>query len=230
MAYCTDAQAKKLILDVGRRMYERNFVAANDGNVSCRVGESRIWITPTGVSKGYMTEDMLVCVDLNGTILEGGCKPSSESKMHLRVYRENPDVYGVVHAHPVVATSFSIARTPLDVSLMTEGVVGLGVIPVAEYATAGSQGVPDSIAPFCRDYNGALLANHGAITWGVDVLQAYYRMETLECCANIMKNLGYLDRPACVLTRAQTQELVDIRAALGVTAGGVPRSAEDMPG
>lgn len=195
-AFCTDEQAKALILEVGRRMFERQYVAANDGNISIRTGENRIWVTPAGVSKGYMTEDQLVCVALDGTVLEGTAKPSSETKMHLRVYQENPDVGSVVHAHPVVATTFSIARIPLDVAIMTESVIGLGVVPVADYATTGTQGVPDSVAPFCKEYNACLLANHGALTWGKDAMQAYYRMETLECYAAIMMNLG--DRKSVV--------------------------------
>lgn len=227
-AYCTDQQARELILEVGRRMFQRQYVAANDGNISVRAGEDRVWVTPAGVSKGYMTEEMLVCVDLGGTVLEGTAKPSSETKMHLRVYRENPGVGSVVHAHPIAATTFSIARIPLDVAIMTESVIGLGVVPVAEYATTGTQGVPDSVAPFCRNYNACLLANHGALTWGKDAMQAYYRMETLECCATIMMNLGYLNRPPCVLTRSQVDELLEIRRNLGVTSGGIPLCAEDL--
>jgi len=226
--YCTDQQAKNLILDIGRRMFERRYVAANDGNISIRTGENRVWVTPTNVSKGDMTEDMLICVDLDGNILEGSRKPSSELKMHLRVYRENPEIGSVVHAHPSAATSFSIARIPLDVALMTESVIGLGVVPVTEYATAGTQAVPDSVAPYCQDYNAVLLANHGALTWGADAMQAYYRMETLECCATIMMNLGYLNKPAHVLTRAQVAELVDARKNFGITTGGIPRCAEDI--
>jgi len=226
--YCTDKQAKELILEVGRRMFERQYVAANDGNISIRTGENRVWVTPAGVSKGYMTEEMLVCVDLDGNVLEGTAKASSETKMHLRVYRENPDVGSVVHAHPVAATTFSIARIPLDAAIMTESVIGLGVVPLAEYATTGTQAVPDSVAPFCRDYNACLLANHGALTWGRDAMQAYYRMETLECYAAIMMNLGYLNRPPCLLTRAQVEELLEIRRNLGVTTGGTPRCAEDL--
>ena len=107
--YMGDYEAKQLILEVGRRMYNKNFVAANDGNISCKVGDNELWTTPTGVSKGYMTEDILVKVDLDGNILRGSTKPSSELKMHLRVYRENPQVKSVVHAHPPVATSFAIA-------------------------------------------------------------------------------------------------------------------------
>lgn len=228
--FCTDEQAKALILEVGHRLFERQYVAANDGNISIRTGENRIWVTPAGVSKGYMTEDQLVCVDLDGTVLEGTAKPSSETKMHLRVYRENPDVGSVVHAHPVAATTFSIARIPLDAAIMTESVIGLGVVPVADYATTGTQGVPDSVAPFCRDYNACLLANHGALTWGKDAMQAYYRMETLECYATIMMNLGYLNRPPCLLNWSQVEELLEIRRNLGVTSGGVPRCAEDLTG
>lgn len=229
-AYCTDEEARRLIVDIGRRLFERRYVSANDGNISIRTGEDRIWVTPAGVSKGYMTEDMLVCVDRSGRVLEGGGKPSSETGMHLRVYRENPEVGSVVHAHPIAATTFAIARIPLDVALMTESVLGLGVVPVAEYATTGTQAVPDSIAPYCRDYNAVLLANHGALTWGKDGLQAYYRMESVECCASIMLNLGYLNRPAQVLTRSQVEELLEKRRALGIIAGGTPLCAEDLAG
>lgn len=227
-AYLTDAEAKRLILDIGRRMYERQFVAANDGNISVRVSENRIWVTPAGVSKGYMAEDMLVCVDPEGNVVSGTAKPSSETGMHLRIYRENPAVRAVVHAHPVTATSFAIARIPLDAALMTESVIGLGVVPVAEYAVTGSPQIADSVAPFCRDYNALLLANHGTVTWGADPMQAWYRMETLECVAQVMQNLGYLRRPAHVLTRAQVAELIAIREKLGITAGGTPLCAEDL--
>ena len=104
--YVSDAQARSLILDVGRRLYHSGFVASNDGNITCKVGDNAIWATPTGVSKGFMTEEMLVKMDLDGNILEGTYKPSSEIKMHLRVFKENPQVQGVVHAHPLTATAF----------------------------------------------------------------------------------------------------------------------------
>lgn len=226
--YCTDEQAKHLILDIGHRLYERQYVSSNDGNITIRAADDRIWATPTGVSKGYMTSDMLLCVDLEGNVLEGTAKPTSELAMHLRVYHENPDIRCVVHAHPVAATSFAIARVPLDLALMTESVVGLGVVPVAEYATAGTQAVPDSVAPYCRDYNAVLLANHGALTWGQDAMQAYYRMESLECYAATMINLGLLNRPAQVLTRSEVHELLEIRRKLGISSGGIPRCKEDL--
>ena len=227
--YPTDAEAKKLIVEIGRRMYAKNFVAANDGNISCKVDENTIWTTPTGVSKGFMTEDMLVKLRLDGTVISQGERgPSSEVKMHLRVYNENPEVGGVCHAHPPISTSFAIAGMSLDRAIYPEALVNLGTVPCVHYETPGSQGIPDSVAPYCRDYNALLLANHGALTWGLDVLEAYYRMETLECYAAILMNLGYLNRPAHVLDRAQTRELVDIRRRMGVEAGGVPRCAEDL--
>ncbi len=111
--YMSDFEAKKAIIDIGKRMYMKGFVAANDGNISCKVGPNALWTTPTGVSKGFMTVDMLVKTDLNGKVLMGNRKPSSELKMHLRVYNENPEVMAVTHAHPMVATSFAIAGISL---------------------------------------------------------------------------------------------------------------------
>lgn len=226
--YPTDQEARQQILDIGRRMYERRYVSSNDGNITVRTGENRVWVTPTGVSKGFMAEQMLICTDLSGGILEGTAKPSSEIAMHLRVYRENPQVRAVVHAHPITATAFAIARIPMDVALMTESVVGLGVVPVAAYATTGTAGVAESVAPFCRDYNALLLANHGALTWGTTALQAYYRMESLECCAQIMEKLGYLTASPHVLTRVQVAELLAIREKLGVRSGGTPMCKEEL--
>jgi len=225
--YCNDAEAKKLIIDIGRRMFLRQYVSSNDGNISVKTGENRLWVSPSGVSKGYMTEEMLICTDLDGNVLEGEGKPSSELKMHLRVYKENPEVKAVVHAHPIAATCFAIAGIALDAAVMTESVLGLGVVPLAPYATTGTEAVADSVAPFCRDYNALLLANHGALTWGSDAMQAYYRMESLECYAQIMMNLGYLNKPAQLLTRDQVNELLEKREALGIHTGGTPKCRED---
>lgn len=220
--YMGDYEAKQMILEVGRRMYLKNFVASNDGNISCKVGDNEIWTTPTGVSKGYMTEDMLVKVDLEGNILRGNAKPSSELKMHLRVYKENPEVKGVVHAHPPVATSFAIAGIPLSRAILPEAVVQLGEVPVARYATPGTQEVPDSVAPFCKTHNGVLLANHGALTWGSDPMQAYFRMESLEYYALVMMYTGSIIGQANELSCEQVDRLVDTRTKLGIRTGGRP--------
>ena len=220
--HMTDFEAKKAILDIGKRMYDTGFVASNDGNISCKVGTHAIWTTPTGVSKGFMTQDMLVKMDLSGKILLGKCKPSSEVKMHLRVYRENPEVQAVTHAHPPVATSFAIAGIPLDKAVLTEAVMGLGTIPVARYATPGTEEVPDSIASFVNTHNGVLLANHGALTWGKDVYQAFYRLESVEYYATILMYTGYIIERQNTLSSSQVERLLEIRRKLGITTGGIP--------
>lgn len=221
--YVSDREAKEAILEAGRRMYQQGFVAANDGNITCLVSPDALWATPTGVSKGSMTGEMLIKVDRTGRVLEGTYRPSSELKMHLRVYLENPDVRAVCHAHPPIATGYAVAGIPLDRPILPEAIVQLGTVPVAPYATPGSQGVPDSIAPYCRTHNGVLLANHGAITWGGDVTQAYYRMETLEHYAHVTLYTGLIGR-ANELTEAQVDELLELRAAMGIKTGGRPRA------
>lgn len=209
--YPSDFETKKSLVDIGRRMYEKGFVAANDGNISCKVDPNTIWITPSGVSKGYMTADMMIKMDLDGKIVDGKLKPSSEFKMHLRVYKENPDVRAVTHAHPPVATSFAIAGISLDKPVLPEAIVQLGTVPIAPYATPGSQGVPDSIAPFCKTHNGVLLAHHGALSWGKDIYQAFYRMESIEYYANILMYTGYIIGKQNELSHGQVKELLNTR-------------------
>ena len=190
--YPSDAQAKAEILDAGRKIYQRGLVAANDGNLSVRVGDNALWVTPTGVSKGAMTEDMLVKLSLDGTVLEGTRKPSSETKMHLRIYQENPAVRAGVHAHPPAATAFAAAGLPLDRPVLQEAVVQLGTVPVAPFALPGSQAVADSVAPYCQAYRALLLEYHGAVTWGTSMEQAHYRLECLEQLATVTLHLRTL--------------------------------------
>lgn len=218
--YLSDFEAKKMICEIGRRVYAKGFVAANDGNITIKTGPNAIWATPTGVSKGFMTPDMLVKVDLTGKVLAGKLKPSSEIKMHLRVYKENPDVSAVVHAHPQAATAYAIAGIGLDQAYSPEGVILLGNVPVASYATPGTQEVPDSIAPFCKDYNAVLLANHGALTWGKDITEAYFRMESLEHYALTLIYTKKITDQIQELTCEQLSELINIREKMGIKTGG----------
>lgn len=221
--YPTDDEAKRLIVEIGRRMYSKNFVAANDGNISCKVDDDIIWATPTGVSKGFMTEDMLVKMRLDGTVLSQGEKgPSSEVKMHLRIYNENPEVRGVCHAHPPISTSFAIAGMSLDRAIYPEALVNLGTVPCVHYETPGSQGIPDSVAPYCKDYNALLLANHGALAWGKDLMEAWYRLESTEHYAMVIMYTGNIIGKANVLSCDQVDELIRIREKMGITSGGVP--------
>ncbi len=222
--YPSDQQARADILEAGRRMYAKGFVASNDGNISCKVSDHEIWATPTGVSKGYMTEDMLIKLDLEGTVLEGTAKPSSEIKMHLRVYKEDPLLTAVCHAHPMHATLFAIANRPIDSRILAEGVVQLGVVPCAPTVIPGTADVPESIAPYVRDYNAVLLGNHGALTWSTkDVLDSYMRMESLEYFAEIILKSEQYFRSVNEFTDAQVDELIRIREGLGIRRGGRPR-------
>lgn len=176
---------KKLICDIGKRVYEKGFVAANDGNISVRISENEFLISPTGVSKGFMTPEMIVKVDGDGNVLEGDYKPTSELKMHLLVYKERPDIQAVVHVHPPYATAFAIAGVPLDQAIMPESVVYLGTIPIAEYGTPSTEEVPNGVQKHVKNHQGVLLENHGALTWGKDLEHAYYLMESLEFTAKI---------------------------------------------
>lgn len=223
--YLSDYEAKKTIIEIGKRMYDKGFVASNDGNISCKVGPNTIWTTPTGVSKGFMTPDMLVKMNFDGKVLMGKLKPSSEVKMHLRVYNENPDVMAVTHAHPPVATSFAIAGISLDRAILPEAVVNLGSVPIAHYATPGTQDVPDSIAPYCNTHNAVLLANHGALSWGKDLIEAYHRLESLEYYATVLMYTGRIIGRANELSCNQVEELITIREKLGITSGGTPPCA-----
>ena len=220
--YMSEKKAKKAILDIGQRMYVRNFVAANDGNISIRIGENEVWATPTGVSKGFMKKKMLVKVDLEGNVLEGTKKPSSELKMHLRAYQENPELLSVCHAHPPICTCFAIAGIPLDVPVLAEAVITLGDVPVAPYAELGSKEVPEAIAPYCHTHNGVLLANHGAVTWAEDPYSAYYRLESMEYYANILMITGKILKEQNTLTEEQVERLLAMREKFGIKRGGRP--------
>ena len=219
----TDAEAKKLIVEIGKRMYAKNFVATNDGNISCKVDDDLIWTTPTGVSKGFMSEDEMVKMRLDGTVLSQGERgASSEVKMHLRIYKENPDARGVCHAHPPISTSFAIAGIGLDRAIYPEALVNLGTVPCVHYEAPGSQGIPDSVAPYAKDYNALLLANHGAVAWGPSLMDAWYRLEATEHYAMILMYTGNIIGKANVLSCEQVGELIEIRNKLGITSGGIP--------
>lgn len=215
-------EARNAICEIGRRMYQRNYVAANDGNISIRVGDNFVLATPTGVSKGFMTPEMMCLLTLDGDRVDGHLAPSSEIKMHLRVYSENPQVRAVTHAHPLIATSYAVAGIELDLAILPEAVVMLGKVPIAPYATPGTQEVPDSIAPFCKDYSAVLLANHGALTWGRDIYEAYFRLESLEHYAGILLNTTRIIGAFNQLSCQQVEDLITLRQRMGIDTGGRP--------
>ena len=173
------------ICEVCRLLYSRGYVVSNDGNVSVRVAPDRMLITPSGVGKGRMTPEMLVLCDLDGNVLEGDRHPSSESKMHRMIYRERADVMSVVHAHPPVSTAFAACRRPLKERYLAEMVLGLGEVPVTEFAMLSTDEVPESVRPFVQDHNAVLLANHGSLAWGPTLWSAFDRLEVVEQTAKV---------------------------------------------
>lgn len=213
----SDAQLRADIVEIGRRLWLRGFVASNDGNISVRIGDDRLLMTPTGVSKGFMTPDMMVITDMDGTLVSGapGRRPSSEMKMHLVAYRERPDVKAVVHAHPPLATGFAVAGFPLDRAVLAEVVTTLGSVPIAEYATPSTEELPEAVRPFVRAHDGMLLANHGALTLGSDLYSAYYKMETIEHFARISLVARQLGREN-LLSREEVDRLQGLRDRYGI--------------
>lgn len=176
---------REQICEICHKMWQLGWVAANDGNVTSKIGEDRFLATPTGISKSFITPEKLLIVNAKGEILEGSAdyKPSSEIKMHLRCYKERPDVGAVVHAHPPTATGFALAQIPLDTYSLIESAITIGSIPITPFGTPSTEEVPNAIAPYLNEHDVLLLENHGALAVGSDLLTAYYRMETLELCA-----------------------------------------------
>lgn len=220
-----ESEARSQIVSVGRMLAEGGYVVSNDGNISVRLDDGSILMTPSGISKGSMTEEMLIRMDEDGTVIsDGGMKPSSESKMHLRVYKENAAVRAVVHAHPIYATAFAIAGIALDEPILSEAMIQIGAVPVAHYAKPGTYGVPDSIAPFVNSYGAVLLSNHGALTWGASLAEAAAHMEVLENYAHIsllVKQLG----GGRGLSEEQVAGMAELRKAFGLSPVRMPRGA-----
>ena len=213
----SEAQLRADIVEVGRRLYARGYTASNDGNISLRLDDRRLLMTPTNVCKGFMNEQMMVITDLDGKKIAGERNPSSEMQMHLEVYRQRPDIQAVVHAHPPVATAFAVAGIPLDRAVLAEVVTTLGSVPIAEYATPSTKELPEAVRKYVKAHDGMLLANHGALTLGSDVFAAYYKMETIEHFANISFVARMLGGER-LLSRDEVMRLQGLRGRYGIAA------------
>ncbi len=185
MTRISERQHRLEIVQYGRMLHENGFVAATDGNLSVRLDENRLLVTPTGISKGRMRVADMVIVDMDGKRLVGQRRVSSEIGMHLMIYRLRPDVHGVVHAHPTTATGFAASGYDLNRPLVCEVVVGLGSIPLARYGTPGTPELTDALEPLIPNHDAILMANHGVVTFGSSLESAYMKMETVEHFARI---------------------------------------------
>jgi L-fuculose-phosphate aldolase len=226
-----EPEHRREIVQVGQLMYQKGWVAANDGNISVRLSEDRILCTCTGVCKGMMTADDLTICDLDGNRIEGSRERTSEIAMHISIYRTRPDVFSVVHAHPPVATGFAVARRPLTLALLPEVIIGLGCVPLAEYGTPGTPALADGLRPYIPKYDAILLSNHGLVCYGEDVYKAFFKMETVEHFARIALVAELLGGPK-VLPSIEVDKLFALRSRHGIKSHssrepGYPIVAED---
>lgn len=208
----SELDIKKEMCEIGKRVYDRGMVASNDGNFSVKLNDNEYLCTPTGVSKGFMTPEYICKVDAKGNILEAneGFRPSSEIKMHMRIYEKRPDVKAVVHAHPMYATTFAIAGKPLMEPIMPEAVIFLGGVPLAKYGTPSTMEIPDAVEEFLEDYDAVLLENHGALTYSDSLLNAYHKMESVEFYARLMYQTMAIGGPQ-ILSDERVEQLYEIR-------------------
>jgi L-fuculose-phosphate aldolase len=221
-----EAGARRQVIEAGRRLAERFFVASNDGNISARLDDGTFIVTPSSVNKGDMREDQLLRVDAEGRVLAGAMRPTSEMKMHFAVYRVRPEVAGIVHAHPPAATGFAACRIRLDQDVvLPEVVFGLGRIGFAEYGTPTTEEIPRAVEKEIGGCDALLLSNHGALTVAADVMQAFYRMETLEMYARVRLVTKILGEPK-PLSESQVTELFKVREQQGW--GGTRSALEDV--
>ena len=186
MARANEGCLREEICRIGRMLHQWGFVAGCDGNISVRLERNLVLATPTSISKGMMQPDDLVLVDMEGHKNGGARSPSTEMGMHLLYYRSRPDIRAVVHAHPPTATGFAAAGVALDEPLVAEVVVTFGSIPLARYGTPGTSELAATLGPFMPDYDAILMANHGVVTCGHDVMSAYLKMEKVEHFARIV--------------------------------------------
>lgn len=208
-----ELQARKLIIEIGKLLYEKSYVVSSDGNISVRLDENRILATPTQVSKGRMSEDGLALTDLDGKPLNDK-RASSELAMHLLIYRERPDVQAVCHAHPPHGTAFAVAGLAIDQPILSEVILTLGCVPLTGYGTPSTNELTESMKPFVANHNALLMANHGAVAYGADLWQAFDRLETLEHTAKIAilaRALG----GANDLPKGAIEKLINIREKAG---------------
>lgn len=190
-----DREQRRQLARFSKWMYRLGFAPGTSGNLSARLDGERILATPTGCSKYLLRPSDMVIVDLDGRLLSGARNVTSEIGMHLAVYQARPDVQAVVHAHPPIATAFASCGMALDMPLCAELIMTLGEIPLAAYATTGTDEVGASLEPYLRDHDAILLANHGLVTYGKDLLDAFMKLETTEHFAQVCLAAHELGRP-----------------------------------
>jgi len=209
---------KQQLCDVGERIWIKGFCAGNEGNHSVRLGDDRILITPSGVSKGRLRPEMICTCDMDGTPIDAGTwRPSSERKVHVAIYKHRADVQSVIHSHPPHATAFAVANIPLPEGIHPEAEVFLGRVPVADYATPSTEDLPNSLLPkIGPETNSVIMGNHGTVSFSDSLEETYYKLEILDAYCRVLllsKQLGNVN----VLSNDQLAELLNIKSQFGLS-------------
>jgi L-fuculose-phosphate aldolase len=207
----TETQLRRDIVHFSKLLYRLGFMPGTSGNLSIRLDQQRLLVTPTGFSKFLLTPSDMVIVDLHGRQLEGCRKATSELSMHLAVYHHRDDVGAVIHSHPPIATAFACAGRGLEEMLCQEAVMTIGVVPLAKYATTGTSEVAESLTPFLPFHDAILMANHGAVSYGDTLLKAFQKMETVEHLAHIALVAHQLGAPR-ILKQEEIEQLREAKA------------------
>ena len=208
--YKSENEHRLEICEAGKWLHQKGYVAASDGNLSVRLPDKRVLCTPTMMSKGMMRPEDLVVTDMAGRKLEGTRNVSSEIAMHLLIYDRRPDVHGVVHAHPPTATGYAAAGLPLNKALISEVVLALGCVPLARYGTPGTPELSEALKGLVPHYDAILMANHGVVCSGATLLEAYFKMETVEHFARISLVTEMLGQQN-LLSEGDVQKLMEAR-------------------
>jgi L-fuculose-phosphate aldolase len=214
---------KQEICEIGRRIYEKGFAAANDGNISYRISDKEVLCTPTLASKGFLKPDDICTVDMNGKQTAGRKKRTSEVLLHLEIYKMDPSIKSVVHCHPPHATAFSVAGEAIPTCILPEVEIFLGPIPTTVYETPGAQNFADTIRPHVSNSRIAVLKNHGTVSWGESLENAYWWTEILDAYCRILilaKQVGNVER----ISGDKVKELIDLKEKLGIH--GDPRTMQ----
>ncbi len=217
---------REQMCEIGRRIYNKGFAAANDGNISLRLGEDRVLCSPTRVSKGFMKPDDLCIVDLDGKQVSGKRKRSSEILLHLTIMKARADVRSVVHCHPPHATAFAVAREPIPKCVLPEIEVFLGEVAISPYETPGGQSFADTVLPYVKDTETILLANHGTVTYGSDLEDAYFKTEIIDAYCRILilaRQIGRVN----YYTDEKAAELLKLKPKLGIPDPRLERGLEN---
>ncbi|WP_109487841.1 class II aldolase/adducin family protein [Occallatibacter savannae] len=216
------------IIRTGRKLWERQYVDGNGGNISCRIGGEYVLCTPTMISKGDIAPADICLSDMSGNIVAGNPHRTSELLLHLEIYRANPRARAIVHCHPPYATAFSLTGTPPPCGLISEYEIFIGPAALARFETPGTQAFAETVLPFVQDHNTILLANHGVVCWSDTITHAEWLVEILESYCKTCVIAGQIGKPLIPIPEPKLKEILDLKRHLGFPDARMSSSSSDV--